>query len=171
MPTLHLLTGAPGAGKSTLIEHLAPYPFATVDFDELIDPIGELLGMDVRSSSASRVWPGYNRLWVKITALLLRAGEPVLVMCPLTPDEWKDGTAGAEGVPEAVWGRLDCEDADRRARLAARGWDASEIESALADAAELRGVVERGFTTSGRSAAGTAADLAAWVGGPRSTSP
>ncbi|MEV4926592.1 AAA family ATPase [Streptomyces roseoverticillatus] len=171
MPTLHLLTGAPGAGKSTLIAHLAAYPFAAVDFDELIDPVGDLLGMDVRSSSASRVWPGYNRLWVEITALLLRAGEPVLVMCPLTPDEWKHATAGAGNVPEAVWGRLDCDDADRRARLAARGWDASQIESALADAAELRGTVEREFTTSGRSAAGTATDLAAWVGSPRSTTP
>lgn len=166
MPTLHLVTGAPGAGKSTLIAHLAAYPFVAVDFDELIDPVGELLGVDVRSSSASRVWPGYNKLWVEIIALLLRGGGPVLVMCPLAPDEWRRAASAASAaVPEAVWARLDCADADRRARLAARGWDDGRIEDAVGDAAELRRAVGREFTTSGRSAAATAEALAEWVGG------
>ncbi|MFC4511559.1 MULTISPECIES: AAA family ATPase [Streptomyces] len=165
MPTLRLLTGAPGAGKSTLIAHLTAYPLVAVDFDELIEPIGELLGVDVRSSAASRVWPGYNKLWVEIVALLLRGDRPVLVMCPLAPDEWRRAASAASAaVPEAAaWARLDCSDADRRARLAARGWDDGRIEDAVEDAAELRRVVDREFTTSGRSANATAAALAEWA--------
>ncbi|MCC3777470.1 AAA family ATPase [Streptomyces sp. UNOB3_S3] len=166
MPTLHLVTGAPGAGKSTLIAHLAAYPFVAVDFDELIEPVGELLGMDIRTSAASRAWPGYNKLWVEIIALLLRGDGPLLVMCPLSPDEWERAVSAVPAaLPEAVWARLDCADTDRRARLAARGWDEGRIEDAVEDAAELRRAVGREFTTSGRPAAETAAGLAGWVGG------
>ncbi|ONK15649.1 AAA family ATPase [Streptomyces sp. MP131-18] len=166
MPTLHLVTGAPGSGKSTVLPHLAHYPFGAVDFDELLAPDGSLLGVPVASPAASQVWPLYNRLWAKIVHMLLRAGRPVLVLCPLTPEEWERAAAGVAGLPRAAWARLDCDDAERRTRLAARGWGNAPVEEALRDADDLRRVVDREFTTSGRSAADVAADLAAWVGGP-----
>ncbi|MFC5722370.1 hypothetical protein ACFP1Z_19575 [Streptomyces gamaensis] len=167
---LHLVTGAPGAGKSTVIAHLAAYPFTAVDFDELIGPVGSLLGMDLTSASAGLAWPGYNRLWARIIALMLRSGRPVLVMCPLSPDEWARAASDVAGLPEPLWARLDCDGADRRARLAARGWDREQIDNALGDADELRRVIGRAFTTSGRGPAEVAADLAGWVGeAPRKT--
>ncbi|MDT0442870.1 AAA family ATPase [Streptomyces johnsoniae] len=165
MPTLHLVTGAPGSGKSTVLPHLAHYPFGAVDFDELLEPGGSLLGLKVASPDAEAVWPLYNGLWARIVAMLLRAGGPVLVMCPLTPDEWERATAGVAGLPRAAWARLDCDDEERRTRLAARGWGDAPVEEALRDADDLRRVVDREFTTSGRSAADVAAALAAWVGG------
>ncbi|WP_405616527.1 hypothetical protein OG292_23720 [Streptomyces sp. NBC_01511] len=166
MPRLHVVTGAPAAGKSTLLPHLAAYPFATVDFDELPERDGMLLGIDITSPSASPVWPAYNKLWVKIATMLLRAGRPVLILCPLTPAEWLDASAHTTGgPPHTAWARLDCADTDRHDRLAARGWEPGQIEEAIEDAAELRGVVDREFTTTGRGPAETAAALAHWITG------
>ncbi|MFF8770825.1 hypothetical protein [Kitasatospora sp. NPDC015120] len=163
MTILHVITGAPGAGKSTLLRHVAAYPFGTVDFDELPGPDGRLLGVDITSASASAVWPAYNTLWVKIASMMLRAGGPVLVLCPLTPGEWASAAAGAVDAPRTTWAHLDCADADRRARLAARGWGPDRIEEAIEDAGELRGVVNRQFTTTGRSPADVAAAVAEWI--------
>ncbi|MGW2230818.1 AAA family ATPase [Streptomyces formicae] len=163
MSTLHVITGAPGAGKTTLLDHLRPYPFGTVDFDELPEADGRLLGIDITSPSASSVWPDYNRLWVKIAAMMLRAGRPVLVLCPLSPDEWASAAAGVADPPSVAWARLDCADEDRRARLAARGWEHDEVQDAIEDAAELRSVVDRAFTTTGRGPAEVAAAVAEWI--------
>ncbi|MER7701363.1 AAA family ATPase [Kitasatospora sp. NPDC097605] len=163
MPKLHIITGAPGAGKSTLLRHLGAYPFGCADFDELPEPDGRLLGVDITSPPASPVWPAYNRLWVRIAAMMLRAGGPVVILCPLTPGEWQDASGDAVEPPRAVWARLDCADADRRDRLAARGWDPDRIEDAVKDAEELRCMVEREFTTTGRSPAEVAAAVAAWT--------
>ncbi|WP_181727489.1 AAA family ATPase [Streptomyces sp. PT12] len=163
MATLHLVTGAPGSGKSTVLPHLAEHPFAAADFDELLDADGSLMGTVVARPSASPLWPAYNRLWVRIIGMMLRGGGPVLVTCPLTPDEWAAAAAGAGDAPPVAWARLDCDDADRRARLAARGWGPDRVVDAIEDAHALRRLVDREFTTSGRGAAEVAADLAAWV--------
>lgn len=163
MPKLHVITGAPGAGKSTLLRHLGEYPFGIADFDELPEPDGRLLGVEIVSPSASPVWPAYNRLWVKIATMMLRAGGPVLILCPLTPSEWASATKDVVDPPRVTWARLDCVDADRRARLAARGWDPDRIEDAIKDAEELRCLVEQEFTTTGRSPAEVAAAVADWI--------
>jgi hypothetical protein len=159
---LHIITGAPGAGKSTLRRQLARYPFGTVDFDELPDPDGSLLGIDIRSPAAGAVWPAYNRLWVKVAAMMLRAGSPILVLCPVTPAEWAGAISSAVDLPRPAWARLDCTDANRRARLAARGWAGGRIEDAVRDARELRLVVEREFSSDG-AAVETAAAVAHWI--------
>ncbi|MFB7470118.1 hypothetical protein [Kitasatospora sp. NPDC056184] len=163
MPKLHLITGAPGAGKSTLLRHLDAYPFAVADFDELPEPDGRLLGIGITSPSAGPVWPAYNRLWVRIATMMLRAGGPVAILCPLTPGEWASAAADAPDPPRVTWAHLDCADADRRARLAARGWDPDRIEDAIRDAEELRSVVSRRFTSTGRSPADVAAAVADWI--------
>jgi hypothetical protein len=163
LPTLHLVTGAPGAGKSTLLRHLGAYPFGSADFDELPEPDGRLLGVDITSASASPVWPAYNRLWVRIAAMMLRAGRPVVILCPLTPNEWASAAGDMVDPPRVAWARLDCADADRRARLTARGWDPDQIEYAIRDAEELRCVVDQEFTTTGRSPAEVAAAVADWI--------
>lgn len=62
---LRLLTGAPGAGKSTLLAHLRHGPFTVVDFDELLDADGSLLGIEITSADASAVWPAYAGEWSK----------------------------------------------------------------------------------------------------------
>ncbi|MEU6820470.1 hypothetical protein ABZ921_07560 [Streptomyces atriruber] len=165
MSKLHVITGAPGAGKSTLLRHLRDSSFATADFDELPDADGSLMGIDITSPTASAVWPAYNRLWVKVAGMMLRGGGPVLLLCPLTPEEWASAAVGVVDAPRTDWARLDCGDAERRTRLAARGWDSDEVEEAVKDAEEIRGLVEREFATGGRSPAEVAAAVAGWVDG------
>ncbi|MFD8825999.1 hypothetical protein ACFV1C_27065 [Streptomyces sp. NPDC059605] len=162
---LYIVTGAPGAGKSTLLRCLDAYPFCTVEFDELPDGDGRLLGIDIISPSASAVWPAYNKLWARITAMMLRSGSPVLLLCPLTPDEWASAAEDGGVPPDAAWARLDCADEDRRARLAPRGWGPDRIQDAIEDAEALRLVVDREFTTSGRAPSEVAAAVADWITG------
>ncbi|MFF1696162.1 hypothetical protein ACFVXC_21450 [Streptomyces sp. NPDC058257] len=176
MADLRLITGAPGAGKSTLLAHLRQDPrqnlrqhprqgpFTVVDFDELPDPDGRLLGIEITSPDAGAVWPDYNRLWVRVASMLTRGNQPVLVTCPLTPAEWEAAAAGVADAPEPEWALLDCDDRDRRTRLTARGWDDAEIEEALQDARELRDLIGTGFSTSGRAPCDTATAVAAWLG-------
>ncbi|WP_306334301.1 hypothetical protein [Streptomyces sp. KL118A] len=163
MSKLYVITGAPGAGKSTLLRHLKDYPFATADFDELPEPDGSLMGVDITSPTASAAWPAYNRLWVKVAGMMLRSGGPVLLLCPLAPEEWAAAAEGIADPPRTAWARLDCTDAERRTRLAARGWASDEVEEAVKDAEELRASVEREFNTGGRSPAEVAAAAADWV--------
>ncbi|WNI27659.1 AAA family ATPase [Streptomyces sp. ITFR-6] len=165
MPRLYIVTGAPGAGKSSLLPHLAAYPFGTVDFDELLEHDGSLLDINITSPAANSMWPAYNRLWVKIAVMMLRAGGDVLILCPLTPAEWASASAEISNPPPASWAHLDCADEDRRTRLAARGWMPDQIEEALKDAEELRSAVSREFTTTGRSPTETATALGLWVCG------
>ena len=131
-----MVTGAPGAGKSTVVPELVrlnPGNLVVMDMDELLDDHGRLLGIDIASPTAAPIWPAYNALWLRITELIRRSGIPVLLLSPLLPTE----------LPEGRWLHLDCPDAVRRKRLAVRGWAEAEIQEALADAAEIRKHVPR----------------------------
>jgi hypothetical protein len=133
---LFVVTGAPGAGKSTVVPELvrlSPGNLVVMDMDELLDDDGRLLGISIASPTAAPIWPAYNALWLRITELIRRSGIPVLLLSPLLPTE----------LPEGRWLHLDCPDAVRRKRLAARGWLQDQIDDALADAAELRKHVPR----------------------------
>jgi hypothetical protein len=133
---LFVVTGAPGAGKSTVVPELvrlSPGNLVVMDMDELLDDNGRLLGIDIASPTAAPIWPAYNALWLRITELIRRSGLPVLLLTPALPTE----------LPEGRWLHLDCPDAVRRKRLALRGWAEDQIAEALADAAELRKRVPR----------------------------
>ncbi len=130
-----MVTGAPGAGKSTVIPELLRLksgPLVVMDMDDLLTE-GRLLGITIADASAAAIWPAYNALWQRITELIRRSGVPVLLLCPLSPQE----------LPEGRWLHLDCPDDVRRRRLAARGWSEKQIAAALEDAAEMRKLVPR----------------------------
>ncbi|WP_238176601.1 AAA family ATPase [Kribbella albertanoniae] len=136
MTRLFVVTGAPGAGKSTVVPELVrlnPGNLVVMDMDELLDDQGRLLGISIASPTAAPIWPAYNAVWLRITELIRRSGIPVLLLTPGLPSE----------LPEGRWLHLDCPDAVRRKRLAARGWLQDQIDDALADAAELRKYVPR----------------------------
>lgn len=131
-----MVTGAPGSGKSTVVPELVrlnPGNLVVMDMDELLDDQGRLLGISIASPTAAPIWPAYNAVWLRITELIRRSGIPVLLLTPGLPSE----------LPEGRWLHLDCPDAVRRKRLAARGWLQDQIDDALADAAELRKYVPR----------------------------
>jgi hypothetical protein len=131
---LYVVTGAPGAGKSTVIPELVRLHsgnLVVMDMDELLDHDGKVLGIDIADSSAAANWPAYNALWLRITELIRRSGTPMLLLSPLVPRE----------MPEGRWLHLDCPDSVRR--LAQRGWSDQHIAEAIADAAEIRKLVPR----------------------------
>lgn len=131
-----MVTGAPGAGKSTVIPELLRLrsgQLMVMDMDELLDDEGRLLGITIADKSAAANWPAYNALWLRITELVRRSGTPMLLLSPLVPEQ----------LPEGRWLHLDCPDAVRRKRLAARGWSEEQITDALEDAAEMRKLVPR----------------------------
>ncbi len=131
-----MVTGAPGSGKSTVVPELVrlnPGNLIVMDMDELLDDHGRLLGISIASPTAAPIWPAYNALWLRITELIRRSGIPVLLLSPVLPTE----------LPEGRWLHLDIPDAVRRKRLAGRGWPESQIEEAIADAAEIRKLVPR----------------------------
>ena len=149
------LTGAPGAGKTTLLPALVRLGngLVVMDIDELLED-GNLLGVPIARPAAEPNWPGYDRLWRRITAMTRRSGHPVLFLCPNTPDE----------VPEAsAWLLLDCPDDVRVRRLRARGWDAERIDEALADAADYRARISEVVRTDQQEPEPTATEVLAWV--------
>jgi broad-specificity NMP kinase len=152
---LFVVTGAPGAGKSTVIPELVRLQSAglvVMDMDELLDDDGRVLGIDIADPAAAPNWPAYNALWRRITELVRRSGSPVLLLSPLVPAE----------LPEGRWLHLDCPDDVRRERLAARGWSEEQIDEALADAAEIRKLVPRSVPGDG-TPEDTAHLILAWV--------
>jgi broad-specificity NMP kinase len=154
---LFVVTGAPGAGKSTVVPELLRLRGNTsrlvvMDMDELLDSSGQLLGIEIADSSAAANWPAYNALWMRITELVRRSGTSMLLLTPAVPSE----------LPEGRWLHLDCPDAVRRKRLAARGWSEEQITDALADAAEIRKLVPRSVTGDGTPEE-SAQKILAWV--------
>lgn len=131
-----MVTGAPGAGKSTVVPELLrlqPSGLVVMDMDELLDDDGRVLGLVIADPAGAPNWPAYNALWLRITQLVRRSGQRMLLLSPLAPAQ----------LPEGRWLHLDCRDDVRRSRLAARGWSAARIEEAVADAAEIRKLVPR----------------------------
>lgn len=159
---LSVLTGAPGAGKTTLrdpLRRLLP-GVVVLDQDDFLDPAGRLAGVDLSSPAAAERWPAYTDLCLGLVAVLLAAGTDVLLLSPLEPAE-VDRSAAAPSPGEVRWAVLDCADATRRQRLAARPLPPDP--DTFADAARLRTL---GLPVIPGDAAGvdeTARTVAAWA--------
>jgi predicted kinase len=159
----HVLTGAPGSGKTTIAEPLAALlpDFVVLDMDLLLEPASQLAGVDLHQPDAAGWWPTYNDLWLRLAATLARS-HPVLLLGPLVPDEVERAPsrrlfAGAE------WAVLDCSDEARRERLLRRGYTDAAIEDAIADAATTRALGLHTLSTEEITPDETASQVAKWA--------
>lgn len=153
---LIVLTGAPGAGKTRIVDPLLVLMPGSVviDIDEILDDSGHLLGVPIATPDGEPHWPAYGRLWEKVLQFSLRAGHRVVFCCPMLPEEF--------ALP-ARWALLDCSDARRRRRLQARGWDESQIEDAITDAADARARFTTRFDSEAKVPPALAQEIAHWI--------
>ncbi len=159
---LHIVTGAPAAGKSSVLEAFLALrsPFVAWDIDWLLAAGSALAGGDVRTTPV--VWPAYNSLWFEVLHGVVRNGATPVLFAPLDARDLP---------PEAVpfwcggvrWLLLDCSDHVRSERLRARGEPAAAQAEALADAAFLRYTVPDRVDTGALSPAEAAAAILAWL--------
>lgn len=135
--SLLVVTGAPGAGKSTLAQSmlLLDHEFMVFDIDWLIDEGSDLIRRNLQV--APEAWPAWGRLWFGILNSVVKNRQKPIFFCPNTPLDFENF-----GVPDWIdsihWLHLDCTNDERRSRLVQRGWSATDIEAALADAEALR---------------------------------
>ena len=161
---LHIVTGAPGAGKSTSLAaflHIES-DFIAFDIDWLIQSASDLAGQDIHVARSK--WQAYNALWLDFLLAVLRNRRSPVLFAPFTPADLRNLVP--PWASEVRWLLLDCPDAIRRKRLEERGrwWTESRIQGALADALYLRSeITEDVIDTNSISPAGTAMGISKWL--------
>jgi hypothetical protein len=159
---LHMVTGAPGAGKSTTLDAFLALRTGHVAFDVdwLAAPASELAGRSVYFDRST--WPAYSHIWFEVLRAVGRNCRVPVLFAPFTADdvtaygrpEWCDGIE---------WMLLDCADDVRAARLADRSWAPQRIAEALADAAALRTTTETRVDTGRHRPEEVARCLSRWL--------
>lgn len=153
---LHIVTGAPGGGKSTSLAAFLDLKsdFIAFDIDWLIESASELTGQDIHFAEST--WPSYRRLWLDTLHAISKNHRSHVLFTTWAPTDL--GGIVPPWCSEIRWLLLDCSDAIRRKRLEGRdGWTASRIQEALADASQLRSEITDYVVDTGSSTPGTTA--------------
>ena len=137
--TLSVITGAPGSGKTTVIETLlnkaSSSDYIFLDIDWLADSASALAGKSIYTEPST--WQPYGKVWFDVLHALLRNGRQPVFFAPNSPADFDES-----GLPDWCsginWLLLDCNDAERTERLKKRHWNQEKIQEALEDAKELR---------------------------------
>jgi hypothetical protein len=158
---LVIVTGAPGAGKSSVAAALIALdpPFLVFDADWLLADLSLLTGQQI--AEREDLWPRYRRVWVTIVRMIGRNGRRVVLFIPVLPQEF-DVHLPESLRERSAWCLLDCDDETRRARLQMRGWDEAAIGEAISDSRELRVHVAPRLDTGKRGADAVAAEFLTW---------
>ena len=159
---LHLVTGAPGAGKSTTVEALLTLKSALVffDIDWLAAPASALYGRDIRFAPES--WEPYGELWFSVLHAAFQNGQTPVLFTPADPSDYKEKTL-PEWCGGLEWLLLDCADSVRLERLQLRGWSGERLREAFQDAAVLRKLVLRRVDTGNLSPDKVAEQVLRWL--------
>lgn len=161
--TIHVVTGAPGSGKTTALAALLrrATPHVAFDIDWLAIPASQLARSDIFFDRAT--WPAYTALWFEILHSVHKNGKLAIFFAPIDLHD-----LAAYGQPawceRVEWLLLDCDDSTRQDRLGCRsGWTAAMIAEAIIDAHVLRGQVTERIDTGRHTPAEVAAAIVLWV--------
>ena len=160
---LHIVTGAPGAGKTTALEAFLALKtnYIAFDIDWLIHSASALAQRNIFSDETT--WPAYGQLWFDVLQTAARNGYPPVFFTPNTPADL-DHLGRPDWCTHMRWILLDCPDRVRRERLRQRmGWTETNIQEALEDAEELRGIIPHRLDTSADSPDEIASLLLDWL--------
>lgn len=133
--TIHFVAGTWASGKSTL-SHLLPTHFpgyVIFDWDLIIPGISMACQTDIRTAPAA--WPGLQATWAAILRTVAGCGRDVVLLGPLTPDDFVHADLGHAVLRCAF---LDWPDQTIAERLHIRGVTNAEIEEEIRSAQELR---------------------------------
>src|SRR5919108_6629498 len=92
-PWLLFVTGAPAAGKSSIVKALiaghgcsgraSAGNVLVFDADWLLEPASALAGQDLTEASA--LWPQYGQVWMRILEMVARNGASAALFTPAGP--------------------------------------------------------------------------------------
>ncbi len=163
--TVYIVTGAPGAGKTTVLEELLRLrtDYIVVDGDWLLGAASTLAKASVISDRST--WRPYRALWFEVLHAIVRNGRTPVLFAAIDEGDVEElgDIAWCGGI---AWLLLDCSDSVRRERLLRReGWTVVMIDDALADAAALRVAVQRRVDTGAQSPGQVAQAILSWLHG------
>nr|WP_255526807.1 AAA family ATPase [Photobacterium sp. BZF1] len=160
---MRIVTGAPGSGKSTVVNELLDYSLRSscvfLDIDLIADSASKLAKSSIYTDPDT--WVPYGNLWFDILKSLTLNGKSVVWFCPNTPEDIQ--SQDTSFFTEIEWLLLDCEDLVRTERLAERGWKKDKISESLEDALELRNLSLYSVDTTNLSPASVAKEIIKWV--------
>ncbi len=156
MAHIIMITGAHGTGKTTLVNDLAGQVPGHVlfDMDSIIEQASTLANRNIRTRPDS--WPTYNNLWLSILKAVSDNGLTPVLFSPMHPEELKT----PDWCDHVAWIGLNCTEEELRERLAARNWEADQINEAVDDLTHTREVVDNIIITSGLTVAEVSQRLA-----------
>lgn len=135
---IFIVTGAPGSGKTTALDellHLEHNDFVATDLDWLTKAASELAGNDVVTHRPS--WRPFRQVWFELLQAILKNGKKPVLFANINQRDVAELT-----LPENIgirWALLDCNDRERRKRVASRRHATeSGIQDNLDDAYSLR---------------------------------
>ena len=161
---LYIVTGAPGSGKSTVLEAFIGLDsdYIAFDIDWLAEAASGLANKNIFSDPS--IWKPYSVLWFEVLYSVYKNGKTPVFFTPNDPQDIEQygQPAWCNGIH---WLLLDCDDETRKERLAQRlDWTETMIVEAIIDARTLRQTVHLQLDTVRLSPNEVAAKILDWLG-------